>query len=170
MKLNRTSRPHSKSLVCLSAALSFFHLPDPSLSLRFRVFICQTHPLSLRFRFCFFGLIQFHFNVSQTCVQLGSISSSLERRRTKQSLDPSRNKSFPIHTLSKLTMSSASTNNITNRDGGAEVTDDERITAEGNRLLKSLLERLEPSQRMVVVLILLFSKISAKWRLNALPI
>lgn len=70
------------------------------------------------------------------CVQLGSISSSLERRRTKQSLDPSRNKSFPIHTLSKLTMSSASTNNITNRDGGAEVTDDERITAEGNRLLK----------------------------------
>lgn len=70
------------------------------------------------------------------CVQLGSISSSLERRRTKQSLDPSRNKSFPIHTLSKLTMSSASTNNITDRDGGAEVTDDERITAEGNRLLK----------------------------------
>jgi len=104
------------------------------------------------------------------CVQLGSISSSLERRRTKQPLDPSRNKSLPIHTLSKLTMSSASTNNITNRDGGAEVTDDERITAEGNRLLKSLLERLEPSQRMVVVLILLFSKISAKWRLNALPI
>jgi hypothetical protein len=70
------------------------------------------------------------------CVQLGSISSSLERRRTKQSLDPSRNKSIPIHTLSKLTMSNASTNNITNRDGGAEVTDDERITAEGNRLLK----------------------------------
>jgi hypothetical protein len=70
------------------------------------------------------------------CVQLGSISSSLERRRTKQSLDPSRNKSIPIHTLSKLTMSSASTNNITDRDGGAEVTDDERITAEGNRLLK----------------------------------
>ena len=126
MKLNRTSRPHSKSLVCFSAALSFFHLPDPGLSLRFRFFAwpdpslplrfrfficqthpsrwrfrffsCQTHPLSLRFRFCFFGLIQFHFNVSQTCVQLGSISSSLERRRTKQSLDPSRNKSFPIHT------------------------------------------------------------------------
>jgi len=38
--------------------------------------------------------------------------------------------------ISKLTMSNASTNNITNRDGGAEVTDDERITAEGNRLLK----------------------------------
>ena len=63
------------------AALSFFHLPDPGLSLRFRFFawpdpslplrfrfficqthplllrfrffICQTHPLSLRFRFCF---------------------------------------------------------------------------------------------------------------------
>ena len=78
--MNRTSRPHSKSLVCLSAALafvfsfarprpfavlSFFHLPDPGLSLRFRFFawpdpslplrfrffICQTHPLLLRFRF-----------------------------------------------------------------------------------------------------------------------
>jgi hypothetical protein len=86
-------------------------------------------------------------------------------------LDPSRNKSIPIHTLSKLTMSSASTNNITDRDGGAEVTDDERITAEGNRLLKRFVRAVGTiAQRMVVVLILLFSKISAKWRLNALPI
>ena len=86
-------------------------------------------------------------------------------------MDPSRNKSFPIHTLSKLTMSNASTNNITNRDGGAEVTDDERITAEGNRLLKRFVRAVGTiAQRMVVVLILLFSKISAKWRLNALPI
>ena len=41
------------------AALSFFHLPDPGLSLRFRFFICQTHPFRCAFVFSFARPIPF---------------------------------------------------------------------------------------------------------------